>query len=136
MTKPDTTAPRQRMRIDKWLWAARFFKTRSAAQQAIEGGKVKLNGESTKPAKDLRPGDQLVIHIGAYEWTIRVVQLSDKRGAAAVARTLYEESEESREKRALEVVKRRRFNEPASTLKGRPTKRDRRVLDDWKDAEG
>ena len=124
------------VRLDKWLWAARFFKTRSSAQQAIEGGKVRLNGESAKPAKEVRPGDAIVIHIGAYEWTIGVVQLSDKRGPASVAQTLYEETAESREKRALEAVRRRRFNEPASTLKGRPTKRDRRVLDEWKDAEG
>ena len=119
------------MRLDKWLWAARFFKTRSAAQQAIDGGKVRLNGERSKPAKELKTGDELVIHIGAYEWTVRVVQLSDKRGPATVARTLYEESEDSRAKRALEVEKRRRFNEPASTLKGRPTKRDRRTLEKW-----
>lgn len=124
------------VRLDKWLWAARFFKTRSMAQQAIEGSKVKLNGESTKPAKDVRAGDELVIHIGGYEWAIHVLQLSDKRGSASVAQTLYEESEESGAKRALEALRRRRFNEPASTLKGRPTKRDRRVLDDWKDAEG
>ncbi len=123
------------VRIDKWLWAARFFKTRSAAQQAIEGGKVKLNGERTKPAKDVKPGDELVLQIIGYEWTIRVLELSDKRGPAAVARTLYDESEESRQKRALEVAKRRRFNEPASTLKGRPTKRDRRVLEKWQETE-
>jgi ribosome-associated heat shock protein Hsp15 len=121
------------VRIDKWLWAARFFKTRSAAQQAIEGGKVRLNGQGTKPAKELKSGDELVIRIGDYEWSVRVLTLSDKRGSATVARTLYEESEESQQKRALEVAKRRRFNEPASTLKGRPTKRDRRTLDSWKD---
>ena len=123
------------VRLDKWLWAARFFKTRSLAQQAIEGGKVKLNGENTKPAKDVRAGDALAINIGGYEWAIRVLEVSDKRGAASVAQRLYEESEESRAKRAVEALRRRRFNEPASTLKGRPTKRDRRVLDDWKDAE-
>ena len=123
------------VRIDKWLWAARFFKTRSAAQQAIEGGKIKLNGERTKPAKPVKAGDQLVIHIGAYEWTVQVLKLSDKRGSAVVARELYLESEESSARRALEVAKRRRFNEPASTLKGRPTKRDRRVLDRWQDNE-
>jgi ribosome-associated heat shock protein Hsp15 len=121
------------VRIDKWLWAARFFKTRSAAQQAIEGGKVKLNGERTKPAKDLRPGDRLVIHIRGFEWDVEVLQLSAQRGPAPVARTLYVETEESQAKRALEVEKRRRFNEPASTIQGRPTKRDRRVLDRWQD---
>ena len=121
------------VRIDKWLWAARFFKTRSAAQQAIEGGKVKLNGERTKPAKELKAGDRLLVHIGGYEWDVQVLQLSAQRGPATVARTLYEESEESRANRALEVARRRRFHEPASTIKGRPTKRDRRALDEWQD---
>ena len=123
------------VRIDKWLWAARFFKTRSAAQQAIEGGKVKLNGEHTKASKNLQPGDRLVINIRGYEWAIEVLQLSEHRGPAVVARTLYSESEESRQKRALDVEKRRRFNEPASTIRGRPTKRDRRVLDEWQDPD-
>ena len=131
----DSDEARKGVRLDKWLWAARFFKTRSAAQQAIEGGKIKLNGERTKPAKDVKPGDRLVIHIGAYEWSLQVLQLCDKRGPATVARTLYSETDESREKRALEVAKRRRFNEPASTLHGRPTKRDRRVLDEWQDSD-
>ena len=123
------------VRIDKWLWAARFFKTRSAAQQAIEGGKVKLNGERTKAAKNLQPGDRLSINIRGFEWDIEVVALSAQRGPAVVARTLYSEGEESRQKRALEVEKRRRFNEPASTIKGRPTKRDRRTLDDFQDPD-
>ncbi len=81
------------VRIDKWLWAARFFRTRSAAQQAVEGGKVKLGGERVKPSKDVRIGDELAIQIGAYEWTVRVEGLSDKRGSAPVARTLYSENE-------------------------------------------
>lgn len=123
------------VRIDKWLWAARFYKTRSSAQQAIEGGKVKLNGERTKPAKDLKPGDQLSISIGPYDWAITVVGLSAQRGPAPVARLLYEESEESRAARAREVEKRRRFHEPAAELKGRPTKRDRRDLDRWNEPE-
>ena len=123
------------VRLDKWLWAARFFKTRSAAQQAIEGGKVTLNGDRAKPARELKPGDRLVIHIGVYEWAVQVLQLSAQRGAAPVARLLYEESDESKAKRALEAARRRRFNEPSSTLKGRPTKRDRRVLDRWQENE-
>jgi ribosome-associated heat shock protein Hsp15 len=127
--------PADAVRIDKWLWAARFFKTRSAAQQAIEGGKIKLNGERTKPAKELKPGDRLVVHIGGYEWSIQVLQLSAQRGPATIARTLYEESEESRAHRALEVARRRRFHEPANALKGRPTKRDRRELDRWQESE-
>jgi ribosome-associated heat shock protein Hsp15 len=123
------------VRIDKWLWAARFFKTRSAAQQAIEGGKVKLNGERTKPAKELKQGDRLSIHISGYEWSIQVLQLSSQRGPATIARTLYEESEESRANRALEVARRRRFHEPANALKGRPTKRDRRELERWQEPD-
>ena len=123
------------VRIDKWLWAARFYKTRSAAQHAIEGGKIKLNGQNTKPAKDVKPGDQLSITIGAYEWAITVLQLSAQRGPATIARTLYEESEESRLRRAREAEKRRRFDDPAADLKGRPTKRDRRDLDRWHDSE-
>jgi ribosome-associated heat shock protein Hsp15 len=122
-------------RVDKWLWAARFYKTRSAAQQAIEGGKVKLNGERTKPAKDVKPGDELMICIGAYEWSIKVIGLSAQRGPAPVARLLYEETEESRARRAREAEKRRRFQEPAAELKGRPTKRDRRDLDRFQDSE-
>jgi ribosome-associated heat shock protein Hsp15 len=121
------------MRIDKWLWAARFFRTRSLARQAVEGGKVKLNGERTRPAKGLRTGDELCVHIGAYEWVVRVAQLSDRRGPAAVARTLYEESEESRVRRAEQVALRRFGADPASDRSGRPTKRERRDLDRWRD---
>jgi ribosome-associated heat shock protein Hsp15 len=121
------------VRLDKWLWAARFFKTRSLAQQAVEGGKVKLNGERTKPAKELRMGDELRIHIGAYEWVVRVAKLSDKRGPATVARTLYEEDEESRARRTEQVTLRRVAAAPGSDRRGRPTKRDRRELERWRD---
>jgi ribosome-associated heat shock protein Hsp15 len=122
------------VRLDKWLWAARFFKTRSLAQQAVEGGKVKLNGERTKPAKELRIGDQLAIHIGAYEWLVRVAQLSDKRGPAARARTLYEEDETSRTQRAEQVALRRFAGESGGERRGRPTKRERRQLERWRDS--
>ncbi|HEX9781652.1 MAG TPA: RNA-binding S4 domain-containing protein [Opitutaceae bacterium] len=121
------------MRLDKWLWAARFFKTRSLAQQAVEGGKVKLNGERTKPAKELRMGDELRVHVGTYEWVVRVAQLSDKRGPAAVARTLYEEDEESRVRRTEQIALRRVAADPGSDRRGRPTKRDRRQLERWRD---
>ena len=121
------------VRIDKWLWAARFFKTRSGAQQAVEGGKVKLNGERTKPAKEVRVGDRLSIHIGAYEWLVSVVQLSDKRGPAAIARTLYEEDEASRAQRAEQVVLRKFAGEPGGDRRGRPTKRERRQLERWRE---
>ncbi len=121
------------MRIDKWLWAARFFKTRSAAQQAVEGGKIKWNGERVKPAKELKVGDELAIHIGAYEWLIRVAALSDKRGPASVARTLYEEDEASRLRRTEQVALRRLAGDPDGDRRGRPTKRERRQLERWRE---
>lgn len=121
------------VRIDKWLWAARFFKTRSAAQQAVEGGKVRVNGERVKPAKELRAGDELLIHIGQAEWTIRVEQLSDKRGPATVARTLYAEDEASRARREEQAALRKLAADPAQDRHGRPTKRDRRELERWRD---
>ena len=120
------------MRIDKWLWAARFYKTRSMAQQAVEGGKVKLNGERVKPAKELKPGDALVIHIGAYEWSVSVVKLSDKRGPAAIARTLYEEAPESLARRTEQIALRKLVSDPSADRHGRPTKRERRQLDRWR----
>lgn len=124
------------VRIDKWLWAARFFKTRSAAQQAIEGGKVKLNGERTKPAKDLAVGDRLLVHIGVYEWDLTVRALSDRRGPAAVARTLYDEGEESRMRRAHAIELRKAYGHPGADRAGRPTKRERRQLERWRGGQG
>jgi ribosome-associated heat shock protein Hsp15 len=124
-----------RVRVDKWLWAARFYKTRSAAQQAIEGGKVKLNDERTKPAKEVKEGDRLSVSIGAYEWAITVVQLSDRRGSATIARALYEESQESVAKREAESAKRRGWREPEDERRGRPTKRERRELDRWRGSD-
>ena len=109
------------VRIDKWLWAARFFKTRSVAHQAVEGGKVRVNGERVKPAKDLRVGDELAIQIGNAEWTIRVEQLSDKRGPATVARTLYAEDEASRIRREQQAALRKFAADPAQDIHGRPT---------------
>ena len=117
------------VRIDKWLWAARFFKTRAAAQQAVEGGKIKLNGERIKPAKEVRAGDMLVITIGAYEWVVKVAGLSDKRGSATLARTLYAEDEISRLKREEQSALRKFAADPAQDRHGRPTKRERRQLE-------
>ena len=121
------------MRIDKWLWAARFYKTRSLAQQAVEGGKVTLNEDRVKPSKEIKSGDALRIRIGAFEWAIAVRQLSDKRGPAAVAHTLYEESAESQAKRAEQAALRKLNVEPAAERHGRPTKRERRELDRWRE---
>lgn len=118
-----------KVRIDKWLWAARFFKTRSLAQQAVEGGKVKLNDERTRPAKDLRIGDRLVIHIGEYEWAVIVKGLSERRGPAETARQLYEESAQSQARRKEMVEARRMQVNPSASMRGRPTKRERRALE-------
>ena len=117
------------MRIDKWLWAARFYKTRSLAQQAIAAGRVKLNEARIKPAHELKPGDALAIRVGDFEWQIMVKALSDKRGPADAARQLYEESAASRMERERRQDLRRWGAEPASSLKGRPTKRDRRRIE-------
>jgi ribosome-associated heat shock protein Hsp15 len=116
-------------RIDKWLWAARFFKTRSLATDAVERGKVKLRGERTKPSHNLKTGDMLQIDNGATEWEVQVCGISDKRGSAAVAQGLYGETAASVEKRRLLAEQHHFFKEPTAALKGRPTKRDRRLLD-------
>jgi|SRR6185295_3530236 len=118
------------MRLDKWLWAARFFKTRSLAQQAIESGRVKLKQQRVKPSHLLKVEESVSVRIGDFEWQIRVKGLSDKRGPAAQARKLYEETAESRAERERRIELRRWSAEPAADIKGRPTKRDRRRLED------
>jgi ribosome-associated heat shock protein Hsp15 len=115
------------LRLDRWLWAARFFKTRSLAQQAIAGGHVHLNGQRVKAARSVRPGDQLEITRGEERFEVRVIALAARRGPAAVARGLYEETEESAAARAAAQQMRRDLagsRPPAS----RPDKRDRRRL--------
>ena len=119
----------ERVRVDKWLWAARFFKTRSLAQQAIAAGRVKLDDARVKSSHEIKPGNSLAIRIGDFEWQITVKELSDKRGPAEQARKLYQESEASRVERERRKDLRRWGAEPASALKGRPTKRDRRTLE-------
>jgi ribosome-associated heat shock protein Hsp15 len=119
------------LRLDKWLWAARFFKTRSLAQQAIAGSRVKVNDERVKPAHDVKVGDSLVVRVGDYEWSLVVKALSERRGPAVQARLLYEETAESRKERERRMDIRRFSPEPAATIKGRPTKKDRRDLEDW-----
>lgn len=117
------------LRIDKWLWAARFFKTRSLATVAVDCGKVRCNDERVKPARNIKPGDLLAIDNGATEWEVEVVGLSDVRGPATQAQMLYAETPQSILKRQNETEQRRLFHEPTSEIKGRPTKRDRRLLD-------
>jgi ribosome-associated heat shock protein Hsp15 len=123
------------MRLDKWLWAARFYKTRSLATQAIESGQVRLNSERCKPAKEARIGDEILVRHGGLEWQVIVMGLSDKRGPASVAQNLYEETDSSRSKREEALSLRRLTSEPAHDIKGRPTKRDRRLLTRFKSGE-
>jgi ribosome-associated heat shock protein Hsp15 len=118
----------ERLRIDKWLWAARFFKTRSLAAQAVAGGRVQVNGERVKPAKDVKPGDAVAVHIGGLEWMVEVRGLAARRGPATEARALYAEREDSRARREAVLDARRHAPEPSLGLRGRPTKRDRRRL--------
>ncbi len=120
--------PLDKMRLDKWLWAARFFKTRSLATQAIDNGRVKLNGERAKPARDVRPGDRLDVHIGDYDWTLTVRALAMQRGPAPVAQALYVEDPASQARRQQQVSERKLAGNPAAAIKGRPTKRDRRQI--------
>jgi ribosome-associated heat shock protein Hsp15 len=129
MTSANTETAK--LRVDKWLWAARFFKTRSVAAQAIEGGKVKLNGQRVKPAKEVHAGDMLAIQAGDYEWVVTVRALSARRGPAEEARKLYEESAASQARRQAQIAARSMQNEPAAQRHGRPTKRDRRRLRDF-----
>ena len=123
-----------RVRLDKWLWAARFFKTRSLATDAVNGGKVEVNGERAKPAKAIKPGDEVRVRLGPYEHVLMVRALSDRRGPAAVAQTLYEETDASRQARER-LAEQRRLG-PGTLVyeeKGRPTKKDRRELESIRD---
>jgi len=116
------------MRLDKWLWAARFFKTRSLAAAAADGGKVKLNGTAAKPARELKPGDRLHIRTEGEDWEVEVLGFNAQRRPAAEARLLYRETPESLKKRAEAAELRRLAPLPQADAKGRPTKRDRRQL--------
>jgi ribosome-associated heat shock protein Hsp15 len=119
------------MRVDKWLWVARFFKTRSLASAAVDGGHVRLNGSTVKPARELRPGDTLEIAAGGALWTVVVRGLNEQRRPAPEAQQLYEETPESRARRAAEVEARRLAPVPGSDLRGRPTKKARRQIRDF-----
>lgn len=121
--------PHDGTRIDKWLWAARFFKTRSLANAAVDGGKVHINGQRVKPAKDVKPGDTVRIGIGTATWTVVVRALSERRGPASVAQQLYEETEASRAAREAQREQARLASEPGAAIRGRPTKRDRRRIE-------
>jgi ribosome-associated heat shock protein Hsp15 len=116
------------VRLDKWLWAARFFKTRSLATDAVDGGKVKLNGATVKPAREVKPGDRLQLRLGDEAWEVIVRALNEQRRPAPEARLLYQETPESIQQRAQAAELRRLAPTPNADQKGRPTKRDRRLL--------
>ena len=118
----------EKVRVDKWLWAARFFKTRSLASKAVSGGHVHLNGGRVKPSRTVQVGDRLQIRRGVEEFTVDILALSSRRGPAVVARTLYAESEESISLREQAREQRRLVRAPASRPEGRPDKRDRRKI--------
>jgi ribosome-associated heat shock protein Hsp15 len=117
------------VRVDRWLWAARLYKTRGAATEAVVGGRVHVNGERVKAAKDVRPGDRLEVTQGDVRRTLVVVALADKRGSASVAATLYDETPESIELRKRRAMERRLARPLGADLGARPTKQDRRRLE-------
>jgi ribosome-associated heat shock protein Hsp15 len=117
------------VRVDKWLWAARFFKTRGAATEAVLGGHVQVNGGRVKPARDLVVGDRLEIRRGQLRFTVTVTGLADRRGPASVAAGLYDEDPESIATRERQRDERRLARPLGADLSARPTKRDRRRLD-------
>jgi ribosome-associated heat shock protein Hsp15 len=122
------------VRLDRWLWATRFFKTRTVASDAVDGGKVKLNGSSTKPAKDVKIGDRLYIHAGEQDWEIVVQGLNEQRRPASEAQLLYQEIPDSVQRRTQVAELRKLAPTPAPEQKGRPTKRDRRQLSRFRES--
>ena len=125
----------EKMRIDKWLWATRFYKTRTLAAEEIDKGRVQINGQDVKPARDVKAGDTLTLRQGPVLRAVVVKGLSMQRGAAPVAQLLYEETPESVANRQQAAEQRKLNNEPADSIEhGRPTKRDRRSMDkNWGD---
>ena len=129
MEKPQSTS---KVRLDKWLWAARFFKTRSLAGDEIGKGRVSVNGVTAKASRELHPGDEVALRQGTLPRTVRVLASSESRGPAPVAQALYEETAESVARREAMAQARRDGSEPAQSIEqGRPTKRDRRDLVEW-----
>jgi ribosome-associated heat shock protein Hsp15 len=118
-----------KVRLDKWLWAARFYKTRSLAAEAVEKGKVEVNGERAKRAKLLQAGDALVIRLGPYQHIVTVRGVSEKRGPASVAAKLYEESTEGRKAREAMQIQVKAAQSVPGYDRGRPTKKDRREIE-------
>jgi ribosome-associated heat shock protein Hsp15 len=122
----------EHVRLDKWLWAARFYKTRALAADAIDGGKVEVNGERARRSRLLGVGDSVRVRKPPFEQIVVVRALSDQRGAAPVAATLYEETPDSRRAREETAAQLRAMGPPAFRDQGRPTKKERRDLDRWR----
>jgi ribosome-associated heat shock protein Hsp15 len=121
--------PSEKVRLDKWLWAARFFKTRQIAAEAINGGKVHLNGQRTKPGKEITTGSQLRIHKGSLEWDVQVIVAASQRRPACEARHFYEEQPESIERREKAIEAERLERSLGSqSVQGKPSKKDRRMI--------
>ena len=127
---------RTRLRVDKWLWAARFFRTRSLAKAAIEGGKVQMNGQRVKVSREISPGDVLRIRQGRDDREVTVLALSDQRRGAPEAQLLYEESAESIARREAEAAARRAAGSITPNPNRRPSKRERRLIHRFKDVSG
>ena len=123
-----TESPSSRVRVDKWLWAARFYKTRGLSAEAIDAGRVEVNGERGKRARMIQPGDRIRIRIGPYEHLISVLGVSDRRGSAPIAQALYEEDPEGRKAREVMAAHVRAMNANTGYETGRPTKKDRRDI--------
>ncbi len=117
------------VRLDKWLWAARFFKTRQLAVDAIAAGRVEVNGDRVKPARTIKPGDQLLLRKPPVEYRLVVSAVAEKRGSATIARALFVESSESIAARERLVAELREM--PPPLFRGRPTKKDRRTMEQW-----
>lgn len=130
-------AETDKIRLDKWLWAARFFKTRQLAAEAVSGGKVHLNGQRTKPSKELAVGDNLRIHKDQYEWEITVTALNRQRRPAKEAALLYEETPQSQAKRQEQIARQKMEKELglAAPQENRPNKKERRLIQRFKRAD-
>ena len=132
MTVKESNRSMDEVRLDKWLWAARFYKTRSLAVDEIAKGRIEVNGQAAKPARSLKPGDRVELRRDGASRTVTVLALSEMRGPAPVAQQLYEETAESIAQREKQAQERRFGAEPSQAIEqGRPTKRDRRKLADW-----
>ena len=115
-------------RIDKWLWAARFFKTRALAAEAVNGGKVEVNGARAKPSRAVRSGDEINVRRGPYQWTVIVKEVAKLRGPAPQAQLLYQETEASMRRREAAIARLKLERPPEFDYSGRPSKKDRRAI--------